>query len=273
MRVLILALLLAGVAASGYLDHIQAQRWDLTLLYVWLVISSGLLLPRRVALAVASAAALVGAATASNPTSTSAMIRIGSHAVMYWYITLVTSQLESDRRKLLRLSRIDELTGLRNWRALREELRDRIALAKRAQRPLAILMMDLDGFKAVNDRFGHAAGNQLLRDTASFLRAATRMGDGIFRFGGDEFVILLPDADAQAAGSIARRVRESVSKLGLGFPSEEMEVSLSIGVAAFPADAEEMDPLLRQADEALYKAKRADSGVVVAQGRPHDAAA
>ncbi len=264
LRILVLALLLAGVAAAGYLDHIQTQRWDLTLLYVWLVISSALLLPRRVALAVAFAAALVGAASIPDPTTSSAMIRIGSHALIYWYITLVTSQLESERRKLLRLSRIDELTGLYNWRALREMLRERIALAKRTERPLAVLMMDLNGFKKVNDRLGHATGNQLLRDTASFLRATTRLGDGVFRFGGDEFVAILPDASTTAALTVARRVRESAAKLALGFPSEQIEVSLSIGIAAFPADAQEAEPLLRKADEALYRAKRADAGIAAA---------
>jgi diguanylate cyclase (GGDEF)-like protein len=270
-RILVLALLMAGVAAAGYLDHIQTEHWDLTLLYIWLVISSALLLPRRVAIAVALAAALVGAASISHPTSTSALIQAGSHAIIYWYVALVTSQLESERRKLLRLSRIDELTGLYNWRALHEQLRERIALAKRTQRPLAILMMDLDGFKKVNDRLGHAVGNQLLRDTASFLRATTRLGDGIFRFGGDEFVAILPDAGTPGADIVARRVHDSAGKLALGFPSEQIDVSLSIGIAAYPTDAEEADSLLRRADQALYEAKRA-GGIAAAGGLKQDAA-
>lgn len=261
-RVIILALVLAGVAAVGYLDRIQSQRWDLTLLYVWLVITSALLLPPRVALGVASAAALVGAVAAELATGHDPRIGTLTHGVMYWYIVAITTQLDRERRKLLRLSRVDELTGLHNWRALREQLRDRVALAKRNERPLTILMMDLDGFKRVNDVYGHAAGNQLLRDTASFLRATTRLGDGLFRFGGDEFVALLPDTDTAGATVVAGRVHESARKLGLGFPSQQVEVGLSIGIATFPGDAAEADSLLGKADAALYRAKHAPTHIV-----------
>jgi diguanylate cyclase (GGDEF)-like protein len=272
-RIVILALILSGVAAIGYLDRIQTQHWDLTLLYAWLVITSGLLLPRRVALGVACAAALVAAAAAQLATGHDPRIGFLTHSVMYLYIVLVTTELDRERRKLLRQSRIDDLTGFHNWRALREQLRDRIALAKRTGRPLTVLMLDLDGFKRVNDLYGHAAGNQLLRDTASFIRATTRLGDGLFRFGGDEFVILLPDTDASGGAVVAERVHDSARRLGHGFPAEQVEVGLSIGIAGFPSDAEEMDDLLGKADAALYRAKRTRTHIVAAADPPESEAA
>lgn len=272
-RIVILTLVLSGLAAVGYLDRFQTQHYDLTLLYAWLVITSALLLPRRVALGVACAAALVAAVAAQLATGQDPRIGTLTHGVMYWYIVLITTELDRERRKLLRQSRIDELTGFHNWRALREQLRDRLALAKRSGRPLTVLMLDLDGFKRVNDVYGHAAGNQLLRDTASFIRATTRLGDGLFRFGGDEFVILLPDTDGSGAAVVAERVHESARRLGQGFPGQQLEVGLSIGIAGFPSDAGDMDELLGKADAALYRAKRTRTHIVAAADPPESEAA
>jgi diguanylate cyclase (GGDEF)-like protein len=154
----------------------------------------------------------------------------------------------------------DGLTGLANRTLFDERLRSAMAAA-RADSPGSILVLDLDGFKAVNDGFGHQAGDELLREVANRLLRLTRASDVAARWGGDEFAILLPHTERNAAIVVGERIAA-----GLGAPFEvaghEVEIGASIGLAVFPDDASEMEALLRVADNAMYAAKEAGGGRV-----------
>lgn len=154
-----------------------------------------------------------------------------------------------------RLALEDSLTGLPNRAELHRRFIDMAASARRHDRSLLLLLLDLDHFKRVNDRFGHPAGDTLLQQAAHRMRAQLRDTDFVARLGGDEFVILLPDAATpQEAGAIADKLVHALS-LGFQVNGREVHVGASIGISAFPDDAQDFDPLFRMADLALYRAK------------------
>jgi diguanylate cyclase (GGDEF)-like protein len=159
-------------------------------------------------------------------------------------------------------ARTDELTGLANRRALLER-GARIVAAAGVRRPAALLLMDLDGFKEVNDSLGHSAGDDLLRQVGPRLRAALRADDVLARLGGDEFAVLLPDTGLDEAEALAHRLRELLLR-EFTVDSIRLHVGVSIGVSTTPVPAASMQELLRCADIAMYTAKRAREGVHVA---------
>jgi diguanylate cyclase (GGDEF)-like protein/excisionase family DNA binding protein len=144
----------------------------------------------------------------------------------------------------------DALTGLRNHGTFRDDLR----VAVRAEQPCALLMLDLDDFKAYNDRHGHEAGNVLLKGIAAAIRSACRGTDRVYRYGGDEFCILLPGAGLDDALDVAQRVRNAIR--GVRGDGGRADVRCSLGVATWPEDGTNRDDLLLAADRALYAAKR-----------------
>jgi two-component system, cell cycle response regulator len=168
----------------------------------------------------------------------------------------------------MRMSRIDELTGLRNLRALQEQLPTWLGPAARTGRRMAVMMMDVDGFKAVNDHLGHGVGNELLKEVANLLRFAVRVGDEPYRFGGDEFVLLLSDADGEGAQIVATRIQEIYRSMGQTLRGTDIQVSFGIGIAVFPQDGATPELLLARADEALLEAKRSGPGKVTRYKAP-----
>jgi len=258
-RVLGLTLLLAAVAAVAYLERSVGGDFDLRLVYFLIVLSGAMLLPRSVALAVAAAVAIVSVGV-TEVTGTPLIINGLTHLVMYGYATLLTSNWEQERRRLMRMSRVDELTGLRNLRALQEQLPTWLGPAARTGRRMAVMMMDVDGFKEVNDHLGHGVGNELLKEVANLLRFAVRVGDEPYRFGGDEFVLLLSDADGEGAHIVATRIQEIYRSMGQTLRGTDVQVSFGIGIAVFPQDGATPDLLLARADEALLEAKRSGPG-------------
>jgi diguanylate cyclase (GGDEF)-like protein len=151
----------------------------------------------------------------------------------------------------------DELTGLPNRRLLGENARRLLSVAMRRDRLAALMVLDLDGFKEVNDTFGHDYGDAMLRRVAMRMSMALREYDLIARTGGDEFVILLPEIDDL---EVARRVAEKL----VAAASEDIEIgdrlshmSASVGIAVFPTDGQDFDSLLRRADAAMYSSKQA----------------
>jgi diguanylate cyclase (GGDEF)-like protein len=261
-RVVALALLLGGVSAVAYLERWVAGTFDLRLLYFLIVLCGAVLLPRLLALTIAGAVAVVSVGISTDQGAVLAINGI-THLLMYGYAALLTNNWEQERRRLMRMSRIDELTGLYNLRALKEQLPIWLGPAARTGRRMAVLMMDIDGFKTVNDRLGHGVGNELLKEVANLLRFAVRVGDEPFRFGGDEFVLLLSDADAAGAAVVANRIREIYHSMGQTLRGGEVDVGFSIGIAVFPQDGDSPEELLARADEALYEAKRSGRGKVV----------
>jgi len=163
-----------------------------------------------------------------------------------------------------RLSVTDELTGLYNARHFATRLRDEVERAKRTGRPLSLIIVDSDALKIVNDRFGHDEGNRLLISIARTIQQLVRTSDVVARFGGDEFMVLQPDADASGAAAVAERIRVAIgAQIGRTPEGEPVNGTVSIGVAAFPGTADSEDELFRSADRALYEAKRLGKDRVV----------
>ncbi len=161
----------------------------------------------------------------------------------------------------------DPLTGLANRRALDERLRLELERARRSRQPVSVLMVDIDHFKRINDRHGHAAGDAVLSRLATILRQEIRSIDLAARYGGEEFVVLLPATPAPAAYAVAERIRRAVAREAFALPGGQMlRVQASIGIASFPDDDPEGGHLLERADEALYAAKGAGRNRVIAYG-------
>jgi diguanylate cyclase (GGDEF)-like protein len=152
---------------------------------------------------------------------------------------------------------VDDVTGLANRRRAEEALAAELSRAERFESPVALVLADLDDFKAVNDRHGHQAGDVVLRAVADVLAASVREVDLAARWGGEEFLVLLPETDAEGAVGVAERVRAALAERDILLATgEEARITASFGVASFPP-ALSSDELVARADEALYRAKRA----------------
>jgi two-component system cell cycle response regulator len=164
----------------------------------------------------------------------------------------------ADNARLEQLAQTDPLTQLLNRRALSDRITAEMERALRYDASLALLMIDLDHFKRINDTYGHLIGDDVLRDTAALLQALVRENDLVARYGGEEFVILLPETDDAGADGFAERVRAAVTAHRFAVrPGEEpLSLTASIGVATFPAARiESAEDLFARADAALYRAK------------------
>jgi diguanylate cyclase (GGDEF)-like protein len=169
---------------------------------------------------------------------------------------LVQRRVEVRERRLVLLSQRDALTGLGNRRVLEQRLGYEITRHRRHRRRFCVVAMDLDGFKQVNDRFGHQAGDEVLREVARALERSVRDQDTVVRLGGDEFCILAPESGPAEAESLAARVRWAVAGAVDGLES----LAVSAGYAIYPDDGEHGDELLARADEAAIAAKRRRTG-------------
>jgi diguanylate cyclase (GGDEF)-like protein/PAS domain S-box-containing protein len=168
-------------------------------------------------------------------------------------------ELEEANDQLRRLAVTDELTGLRNRRAFEERLVMEFSMARRRRRELAVLLIDVDNFKKINDKYGHASGDEVLRRLGMILRTTVRLPDLPARYGGEEFVVLLPESGEESAMGLARRVMARVA-------AEEWEnepVTISMGMAAMNESLLNGYQLVELADEALYAAKRAGKNRVM----------
>jgi len=158
----------------------------------------------------------------------------------------------------------DPLTGLFNRRYLEESLTRELARCDRANKPLSVLMIDLDHFKRFNDTHGHDGGDALLTHAGREMQAYCRAEDIACRYGGEEFTLILPEVDAQRAGERAERIRAAIEKLGVQHRRERLgSVTASIGIATFPDSSRDTGELLRRADAALYTAKQQGRNRVV----------
>ncbi len=150
----------------------------------------------------------------------------------------------------------DVLTGIYNRRKLEEQLAAEIARAERYKRPLGLLMFDIDHFKRVNDTFGHLAGDEVIRHVAKIGSEGLRTSDFIGRYGGEEFVLILPEISAPGAMVVAERIRERVAAAPASFEGQSIGVTISVGVAEFGPASSTTVALLAEADEALYLSKK-----------------
>lgn len=168
------------------------------------------------------------------------------------------------REAMHNLASTDGLTGLWNHRRMHELLREEMRRATRYHRVLSVLMMDVDSFKTFNDTYGHPAGDQLLRTIASILRANVRNVDYVGRYGGEEFLVILPETSKDDACRMAERIRSAVEELAvMQIQGRDIRRTVSVGVASYPEDALNPGELVQQADDALYRAKRAGKNCVI----------
>ncbi len=175
-------------------------------------------------------------------------------AVIAAGVLLLARRLRSSHQALWALSRRDELTGVGNYRSLHERLAEEIARHRRHSREFALVLLDLDGFKAVNERLGHLEGDRLLAEIGVALSDEVRAEDSVFRQGGDEFAVIVPEANAEEAGEVAARLRDRVARRGFG-SDERWPVTATSGFAMFPVDGVGVEELLGFADSDLLAAK------------------
>jgi diguanylate cyclase (GGDEF)-like protein len=159
-------------------------------------------------------------------------------------------------QKVERLAQTDPLTGLFNRRYFFECSEQEVALSLRDKKSLSLLMLDLDNFKRVNDTHGHSTGDYVLAEVASVLKSNLRRNDMAGRYGGEEFIILLPEIDSAAAREVAERLRETIATQPMQTGEDKVWVTISVGIATLRhKDGEALTSLIHAADTALYRAK------------------
>ncbi len=180
----------------------------------------------------------------------------GAYWGRIWFYRDIT-ELERLTEELRWLSQTDPLTGAANRRAFMEALEEEYHRARRYGHPLSVLMFDLDHFKQINDRYGHAAGDAVLKEFAQVVMPEVRGSDCFARLGGEEFAVLLPESGLDAACKLAERLRQDAAGLRFSSPAGAFGVTVSIGVAELEAGDQAPDALLTRADRMLYTAKAA----------------
>jgi len=183
--------------------------------------------------------------------------------VSLFFVVLLVRQL-TIRRRLLKLTKMDSLTSLDNRISLFEQGRRFFEHANTGQQSLSIIFLDIDYFKNVNDNLGHFAGDKLLVHLAKLSKEAMRSRDVLCRFGGEEFVALLPDASLEEAKAIAQRLKDKIEQNPLLIEDKEVAVSASIGVAEFNTQLTCFEQLINLADNAMYQAKSQGRNQIVA---------
>lgn len=253
------------------LTLVHTQHYDLVLSDLYMPKMDGLELLKRIKDLPDSPDVIIITAHASVESAVQAM-KLGAadyipKPLNFDLLRLVVSKTLNQRRLKRRaaemefyklLSRLDGLTDVYNHRFFHQILAAELARAKRFQRPLSLLMIDVDYFKEYNDAWGHQAGDEVLKRLASIFKRLSRTYDTVARYGGEEFAIILPESGKETAILVGERIRQEV--LMTNFPGEEglpnQQLTISLGLATYPQDATEKERLISVADEALYMAKK-----------------
>jgi diguanylate cyclase (GGDEF)-like protein len=174
--------------------------------------------------------------------------------------------LREKNEELHRLSITDGLTGLHNRKHMNDTVENEVQRADRHHHPLSILMIDIDLFKTFNDAKGHQAGDEVIRSVARLIKESVRSTDYAARYGGEEFLALLPYSGLDIASRSAERIRKRIEEAQVGVNANDVSITVSIGVAAFPENGNDAESVIREADLALYRAKRAGRNRAVVAG-------
>jgi diguanylate cyclase (GGDEF)-like protein len=193
-------------------------------------------------------------------------VLLASAVTLVLLSTIATTAGRLQRRardEALRLSRFDPLTGLFNRSHLVSTVEQEIGRASRMARPFSLLMLDLDDLKPVNDTYGHPVGDQLLQSVAEVVRTSIRLSDTAARYGGDEFMVLLPETNAAGASIVAEKLRRDIAAIAVRVSERSVRTSVSIGLVAYPDDGATVDQLVSAVDVAMYEAKRQGKNQIV----------
>jgi diguanylate cyclase (GGDEF)-like protein len=253
--------ILALAFAAGLVALTGGFESPFTFTFPLIVGAGALLVAPRIALALAilATAAYIGAGFAVDQTpAVGSLIQMGVNLTGVYLLAYVGASVGREQRRArdaaIRLSTIDSLTGLYNRTFFFTALEREIARGDRSGRAFCLVMLDLDDLKAVNDRFGHISGDQVLRGVSDIVKSGVRKIDVAARYGGDEFVALLPETDPTGGWVLAEKIRLTVAEQGM--PGVEPGPTVSVGVVSYPADGRSADALLVSADRAMYASKR-----------------
>jgi diguanylate cyclase (GGDEF)-like protein len=253
--------LIAGIGALDYLTagHLSLSLFSLLPVAV-LAWKGGRWLGLAGSLASVCAWVLAGIGAGQRFPSTLLLCWDGAARFLtYAVLTFLISSLKDSISHLEAMSRTDPLTGAANTRAFREHLRGELERSRRYHHPFTISYLDLDNFKSVNDSFGHATGDELLRTVVSTIGTHVRTTDLIARLGGDEFALLLPEADLEGARTVIGRIRTSLQR---EMESRGWPVTMSVGSLTCLNPGLDVDELVKKADELMYEAKLQGKNVV-----------
>ena len=188
-----------------------------------------------------------------------------------YIVTMFSSDIHFGLNRVRLLAETDDLTGALNMRGFAIAASRLVSQAARYERPVTVLMIDSDNLKAVNDAHGHEAGNQMLRQLARVIQAELRGSDVLARYGGDEFIVLLPETSPEGATLVAERIREEMASVPLEVGGKQVQCTVSIGAASLPGDGATLDAIVARADRAMYQAKSGGRNRVVRHGAGHPA--
>ena len=225
---------------------------------------AALVVSPRVTFALAAVASLAYlfaiASPVSAPLTPIVIAKVGINltalVLLAYVATVIATEQRRSRDAAIRLSTIDPLTGLFNRTFFFAAVDREIARSARSNRGFCLLMMDLDDLKTINDRHGHYFGDRVLRGVGEVIHSGVRKIDTAARYGGDEFVVLLPETDPTGAYVLAEKVRIGVTELDIEVSGSVLEASISVGVVSYPDDGQTSDELLISADQAMYASKR-----------------
>jgi diguanylate cyclase (GGDEF)-like protein len=195
-------------------------------------------------------------------------LNIGSVWLLAYLAGVFAAQERRVRRRMVTLTRTDPLTGLFNRAHLLPTLEQEVSRTRRSDRGFCLLMVDLDGLKAVNDTFGHHRGDEVLRAIGRIIHRSIRTVDAAYRYGGDEFLILLPETDIPGAFVVAEKIRTGAEEVGLALTGTDGTTSVSIGLVSHPEDGSTAEELMLAADRAMYQAKSLGKNQISGNPRP-----
>jgi len=256
---------LQGLLALGFAGVLVWQTGGFespfTFIFPLIVGAGALLVAPRIALvlAILATAAYLSAGMAVDQTpATGPLVQMAVNLTGLYLLAYIGASIGREQRRArdaaIRMSTVDAMTGLYNRTYFFSSLEREIARGDRSGRAFCLVMLDLDDLKAVNDRYGHLAGDQVLRGVADVVRGGVRKIDVAARYGGDEFVALLPETDPTGGWVLAEKIRLTIAEQGMA--GIDPTPTVSVGVVSYPADGRSADALLVSADRAMYASKR-----------------